>query len=82
MMHPSTGTMVWFVTADFDAIRQASLFGRRSAPTGRPYLVLNPLQVLTAYDNGVENVVALFTDGILSAARGRRSARASTIELY
>jgi hypothetical protein len=35
------------------------------------YLVRNPLQVLTAYQNGVENAVAFLANGILGAASRR-----------
>jgi hypothetical protein len=44
---------------------------------GPLYLVRNPLQVPTAYENGVENVVALLTDGISAqhlGAHGRKEA--------
>ena len=54
------------------------IFGADRIQEGPFYLVRNPLQVLTAYQNGVENVVAFLTDGISAqqlGAHGRKEAR-------
>ncbi|MEQ1522498.1 MAG: hypothetical protein ABL936_14605 [Aestuariivirga sp.] len=40
------------------------IFGSHLARAGLLYLVRDPLQVLTAFESGVENVVAFLTDGI------------------
>jgi hypothetical protein len=61
------------------------IFGADRIQEGPLYLVLYRLQVLTAYENGVENVVAFVTDGISAPAARRsgtkRSARASSSTL-
>ena len=42
----------------------AHLFGVERVTSGPLYLVRDPLQVLTAYESGVENVVSFLADGI------------------
>ena len=59
------------------------IFGADRIQEGPFYLVRNPLQVLTAYQNGVENVVAFLTDGISEqqlGAHGRK--KRERVELY
>ena len=42
------------------------IFGGHLARAGQLYLVRDPLQVLTAFESGVDNVVAFLTDGIVA----------------
>jgi hypothetical protein len=40
------------------------IFNAHRITKGEPYLVRDPLQVLQAFESGIENVVAFLTDGI------------------
>ena len=46
---------------------ERTLFGAERVGEGELFLVRDPLDVLKAYENGIENVVAFLTDGISSA---------------
>jgi hypothetical protein len=48
------------------------IFGADRIQEGPLYLVRNPLQVLTADENGVDDVVAFLTDGISGASSSVR----------
>ena len=43
---------------------ESVIFNAHKAEEGELYLVRDPLQVLTAFENGIENVVCFLTDGI------------------
>lgn len=66
---------------------QAHLFGVERVTPGPLYLVRDPLQVLTAYENGIENVVSFLTESItpqqleeLASLMDER--KCETVELY
>jgi hypothetical protein len=42
----------------------SAIFNAHRTTKGELYLVRDPLQVLQAFESGIENVVALLTDGI------------------
>ena len=66
---------------------QAYLFGVERVTAGPLYLVRDPLQVLIAFENGVENVVSFLSEGIsaqqlkgLASLMDER--KCETVELY
>jgi DNA primase len=66
---------------------QDHIFGAERVKEGELFLVRDPLDVLRAYDSGVENVVSFLTDGISSAQLQYLSAlmderRCETVSLF